>query len=185
MSTPEANAASRLPEATLGPHYVDRLIAWLAGDDERKIMAATTLFCRIGEPATEFLALEAVRPGRRPHHIIRILDVVQRLGNPLGPDGFFSLQSLLQHGDPAVREKVAKVFLALSPAGLPDSPSAEALLLAHHPAFWRRNVLTAAHTPARTGKTQRHDAEQQGGRPKDVQAGDEEGGHQANEVEML
>ncbi len=121
-----------------GPHSgdLDLMIAWLGGRDEEKVEKATTILLRIGQPVVEYLVQAAMKSGRRPEHRVRILDLVQQLGQPLGVDEFFRLQQLLQDHSPAVRQKAEETLMALSAGGLPKSPEATALARAFNPAFW-------------------------------------------------
>jgi len=114
----------------------DQFVTWLGSKDAAKNRMAATILSRLGRPGMEELVVEAVAPGKQPDHRIAILDVVARIGVPLGPDEFFALQTLLRHRVPRVREKAAEVFVALSPGGMPNSPCAAAFMRAFHPAFW-------------------------------------------------
>jgi hypothetical protein len=114
----------------------EKLIKWLGLKDPQKKRAAGTLLSRLGRPGMEVLVEEAAGPGKQPDHRVAILDVVARIGEPLGPTEFFTLQSMLRHKVPRVAEKVAEVFAALSPGGIPESPEDAALFQTFHPAFW-------------------------------------------------
>ena len=114
----------------------DRLVNWLAVKDPQKNRAAVTHLSRPGRRGMEVLIDEAIGRGKQPDQRIAILDVVVRIGEPLGPTEFFKLQSLLHHKVPRVREKAAEVFMALSASGPPKSPEAATFLRRFHPAFW-------------------------------------------------
>ena len=64
---------------------LDLMIEWLRTKDKLKNETASSILCRVGEPVVEFLALEVIKPGMRPDHRVRLLDVIQRIGGPLGP----------------------------------------------------------------------------------------------------
>ena len=117
-------------------HHFDKLVKWLSLKDPRKNHAAATLLSRLGRPGMELLVEEAAGPGKQPDHRIAILNVVVRIGEPLGPDEFFTLQSMLHHKVPRVAEKAAEVFAALSPGGIPKSSEDAAIFRTFHPAFW-------------------------------------------------
>jgi hypothetical protein len=63
------------------------------------------------------LVNEACRQGKQPDHRIRILNVVQRIGEPLDADSFFDLMLLMQHRVPKVGLKAVEVIAALRPTG--------------------------------------------------------------------
>ena len=73
------------------------------------------------------LVREACRSGKRPDHRIRILDVVQRIGEPLDAESFFDLTFLTGHRVPKVGRKAAEVFASLKPSG--RSPVTEEISL--------------------------------------------------------
>jgi len=115
---------------------LDLMIEWLRTKDKRKNEAAVSILCRVGEPVIEFLALEAIKPGRRPNHRVRLLDVIQRIGRPLGPADHYHISSLLKHRVAKVRDKAAEVLGILSPDGPPSlvSPEVMAAAMRLHPA---------------------------------------------------
>jgi len=115
---------------------LDLMIEWLRTKDKRKNEAAVSILCRVGEPVIEFLALEAVKPGRRPDHRVRLLDVIQRIGGPLSPADHYRISSLLKHRAAKVRDKAAEVLGLLSPDGPPSlvPPEVMAAAMKLHPA---------------------------------------------------
>jgi hypothetical protein len=117
-------------------NYFGRLVGLLALDDQRMNEKAAEVFCRLGRLSRELLIREVRKPGKTAEHRNRILDVVERIGGPLGVDEFFDCQQLLHSDDPVVRSKVEKVLWTLSPCGPPKTPQAEALFRALHPAYW-------------------------------------------------
>ena len=114
-------------------HYFDTLVKWLGLRDPQKNRAARTLLCRLGTPATPLLVQEAIRPGTRAGHVIAILDVVQQIGGPFGPDELFGLQSLLRHRNRHVVQAAEQIIMSASPCGPPDSPESAALMRAFNP----------------------------------------------------
>ncbi len=79
------------------------------------------------------LVAESVRPGRRAEHRLRLLNLVQQFGCPLGPTELFGLQALLRNRSPAVRQKAEEIIMAASPCGEPDNPETAALMSAFNP----------------------------------------------------
>jgi hypothetical protein len=122
-----------MTESVPGTHYFDILVKWLGLNHPQKNRAAVTWLCRLDKPAVPLLVQEAIKPGKRSQHRVAILDVIERIGGPLGPDEMFGLQSLLRHSDPRVREKAEQVIMAASTPGLPDSPEGIALMRAFNP----------------------------------------------------
>ena len=108
-------------------------IKWLGGKHRAKSEAAATLLCRLGTPVGPLLIREATASGRRPQHRIAILDVLQRIGGPLGSDELYGLQYLIEHPDADVRQKAKQVIMAAGPCGLPGSPQAAARTQAFNP----------------------------------------------------
>ena len=78
-----------------GPHSgdLDLMIAWLGGTDEEKVEKATTILFRIGKPIVKYLVQAAMKSDRRPKHRVRLLDIVQQIGQPLGVDEFFGARA--------------------------------------------------------------------------------------------
>ena len=101
---------SREEQIPAGPdtHRFEKLVKWLGLKDPQKNRAAVTLLSRLGRPGMELLVEEAAGPGKQPDHRVAILDVVARIGEPLGPTEFFTLQSMLRHKVPRVAEKAAE-----------------------------------------------------------------------------
>jgi len=62
------------------------------------------------------LVREACCKGKQPEHRIRILDVVQRIGEPLDAESFFDLTFLTGHRVPKVGLKAAEVIATIRPS---------------------------------------------------------------------
>lgn len=92
----------RTIEPPPGEKNFDTLVKWLNSKDPQKRLVATTVLCRVGKPTAPLLVFEAIKPGKRSQHRIALLDVVQQIGGPLGPEQLFSLRDLPRHRDPAV-----------------------------------------------------------------------------------
>lgn len=117
------NGTAPLPP---GRSKFEQLVAALGRKDPAMNEYAAEIFRRVGKPVVPLLVREAVCRGKQPDHRVRILDVIQRIGEPLDM-AFFDLTMLLRHRVPRVREKAAEVIAALSPAGR-SSPDATAVL---------------------------------------------------------
>lgn len=61
------------------------------------------------------LVTEAALPGKHPNHRVRLLDVVQRIGEPLGPEDFFTVMHLANHQVDKVAKKAVELMVALRP----------------------------------------------------------------------
>jgi len=109
-----------------GRSRFEQLVAALGRKDPAMNEYAAEIFRRVGKPVVPMLVREAVCRGKQPDHRVRILDVIQRIGEPLDM-AFFDLMMLLRHRVPKVRQKAAEVIAALSPAGR-SSPGAEKVL---------------------------------------------------------
>ena len=109
-----------------GEGRFDTLIRLLGVKDPQTRQEAAAMFCRVGKLAVRGLVHEALKRGRRSQHRIAILDVVQKIGGPLGNEDMFRLQSLLGHHDSGVRAKAELVIMSLC-RGIPDTLEALAL----------------------------------------------------------
>jgi hypothetical protein len=110
----------RQEQETKGGNF-DRMIQWLDGEDEVNRERAVTILCQLGQPVVELLIQEAMATDKRPAHRLRILDIVQRIGEPLGVGGFLGILPLLQDPTPSIRQKVAEMLVALRPGNSPDA----------------------------------------------------------------
>ena len=90
----------------------DMLIQGLYGSDADERDRALVTFARLGERAIPLLVAQAVKPGLLPHQRVRILDVIQKIGGPLGVDEFFAIHTLLTHRSKHVRIRTAGVMVA-------------------------------------------------------------------------
>ena len=85
-----------LPPLPPGETKFAQLITALGRKDPRLREYATEILCRLGKQAVPMLVEEAAARGRQPDHRVRILDVVQRIGEPLDAE-FFVVMLLLSH----------------------------------------------------------------------------------------
>ena len=123
-----------------GDSDFERLIEALRRKDPELNAFASEVLYRAGNGGGPLLVREALGPGKHPDHRIRILDVIQRIGEPLGGE-FLNLVTLLNHPVTRVREKAAEVVTALGPGGRSGGGSVNgsaAMLLASYAAPWRK-----------------------------------------------
>ena len=67
------------------------LVDFLATKHSRRNAVAVYVLANLGPTVVPELIREAVVPGKRPDHRVRILDVVDRIGAPLDVSDWFSL----------------------------------------------------------------------------------------------
>jgi len=97
--------------------------------------------------AVQVLIAKAIEPGKCAKDRLRLLNLVQEFGLPLGPIELISLQSLLRHRSAAVRKKAEELITAAGPNGVPDNPETAALMRALNPFL---GVGPAQRPPRRT-----------------------------------
>ncbi len=112
------------PTPPPGENKFQRLIEALRRKNPKLNASATEVFCEAGKVVVPLLVREALGPGKHPNHRIRILDVIQRIGEPLGVD-FLDFTRLLRHPVQRVCEKAGEVVAALRPGGQSGSGSTE------------------------------------------------------------
>lgn len=111
------------PTLPPGNSNYERLIEALRRKDRDLNAYASEILFRLGtemgqnKQLVPMLVRDACRNGRRPDHRIRILDVVQRIGEPLDAESFFDLMFLASHRVPKLALKAVEVIVALSPSG--------------------------------------------------------------------
>ena len=104
-----------------GEGRFDLLLRWLTSKDMKKNQFAVNTLCGLGKPVVSALVMEAILPGKRAQLRIALLDVVQRIGGPLGPEDMFRLRDLLLHRNHAVRRKAEEVIMSMAPGGVPKT----------------------------------------------------------------
>ena len=114
------------PTLPPGENRFQQLIEALRRKDPKLNASAAEVFCVAGKVVVPLLVREALGPGKHPNHRIRILDVIQRIGGPLGVD-FLDFIRLLRHPVQRVCEKAAEVVAALRPGGQSGSGSTKDL----------------------------------------------------------
>jgi len=124
-------------ESTHPTRRFDKVISWLTARDKEKVSAATASLRRLGRAATPRLVYEACTPGKQSKYCLVILDQVQQIGGPVGPDEMHGLESLLMHDDHNVIAKAEEVIMAVTMSGVPDRVENAAL------------VRTPSHCPPR------------------------------------
>jgi len=122
-----------MTETSLRQTYFKRLVGWLRSREDRKRIAAATIFRRFGRLSVDLLVREATGPGKQRDHRITLLDLVVQIGAPLGIDELDRLQTLRRHRDPKIRATAEKVIMAQSPCGVPDNPAVADLMRAFNP----------------------------------------------------
>jgi hypothetical protein len=112
------------------------LMEWLRTKNAQKNQAAAWVLCRVGPMSIEFLVEEALKPGNRPDHRVRILDVIQQIGGPLKAKEYYAIAKLQEYSAAKVRDKAAEVLRTLSPDGPPSlvPPEVMAAAMELHPA---------------------------------------------------
>ena len=75
----------------------DRVLGALRTKNKRLNGAAVDVFCRLGSPAIEFLALEAIETSIRPDHRLRLLNVILQIGGPVRASEYYQFVSLLSN----------------------------------------------------------------------------------------
>jgi hypothetical protein len=98
-----------------GAGWLDALLSWLTGDDGEKLVAAVTLLMCEGPAVNEFLLIEAAKSATPVAHILRLLDLAERIGGTLTSADRARLRGLRHHWSGAVKRKAAEV-LAVLPA---------------------------------------------------------------------
>ena len=97
------------------------LLEWLGHKNLKKRQAATLRLCKLGRVAVLPLILAAIEPGRPSQHVIAILGAIQKIGGVLVLNERPTLESLLQHSDPGVRQKAEEVIRSMSSSSVPAS----------------------------------------------------------------
>ena len=92
-----------MPTLPPGKSNFARLIEALRRKNPRLNEFAAETLCHVGKPAVPLLAWEAAARGKQPDHRVRILDAIQRIGEPLD-EAFFDLTILLGHPVERVRQ---------------------------------------------------------------------------------
>jgi ABC-type thiamine transport system ATPase subunit len=75
---------------------------------------ARTVFIRLGRDVVDLLVAEAVALRRHPNHRIRLLEVIEQIGQRLGPREYYRVASLQRYAS-RVRQKAAQVLATLNP----------------------------------------------------------------------
>lgn len=101
---------------------LDMLQHGLRVKDERLNAVATEILARQGSPAARWLILEAASRKNSLPHRLRLLAVIERIGQVPDPDDWFDLTVLAADKNPKLREAAGRCLvrhsLALAPAGV-------------------------------------------------------------------
>jgi hypothetical protein len=110
------------------PRLFDMLVGWLGLKNARLHRGAIATFCGLGDEVVPPLVWEASKSGKTPQHRITILDVVQKIGSPLGPAEMLAFSLLLRDRNMEVRRKALRVMIAAIPVDLPKAPEDRAAM---------------------------------------------------------
>jgi hypothetical protein len=89
-----------------------QVIGWLLGSDAGFRAAAREIVMRTGEPAVAMLLQAAFAKGRRTRDCVKLLQVVEEIGQPLDARRFFDLQIMARRYGSSVRQQIGRVLLA-------------------------------------------------------------------------
>lgn len=112
------NTSSQLQPART--NFQSLIDALRTKDPEANALAAGILVrvrTEMGIDVVPALVREACGKEKLPNQRIRILEIIERIGEPLDADSFFSLNFLTNHHVQKVAFKAAEVIGRLSPAG--------------------------------------------------------------------
>ena len=116
----QRNVAGAFPKLPEGKNNFDRMIQGLRRKDPELNEICTDILVRAqtegGANGVPFLLVEAMLPGRKPDHRIRILEVVRRIGAPLSPDDFLMVMALTNHSVERVALKATELIAELRPS---------------------------------------------------------------------
>jgi hypothetical protein len=105
---------------SLGPDLcADTLFKWLLSDDKERIELAEAIFLEFGAPAVPLLVEVAVLPRKSEVQRIRLLEVIEKIGMPLGLDEFFGLMELSRRSTGPVQAMIMQLLMTLPKASGP------------------------------------------------------------------
>jgi hypothetical protein len=121
--SPTTKQPDKFPHLPPGRSLTDRLVQGLRRSNPKLNAYCVLVLIRTHKESDTnllpLLVVEAACSGKHPNHRVRILDVIQQIGEPLGPSAFFDLMLLASHPVEKVREKAVEVLDALPPSRLP------------------------------------------------------------------
>jgi hypothetical protein len=88
------------------------LLEWVGETDPEKVQSAVRALLYAGPMVVEFLIWEASKPTTGVTHILRLLDLAERIGGVLRPADRVRLRGLRHHWCPAVGAKAADILKA-------------------------------------------------------------------------
>jgi len=107
-----------------------RLVSWLLGRSARHRELAIQILVRNGKASVSDLLRAAFAPRRPQQHRVRLLQVVEKIGQPLELNQFFDLLAMMERYGPAVQYQISRVLLAhhravsnATPLALTNPPS--------------------------------------------------------------
>lgn len=111
---------SSIPELPPGRNAFDRVIQGLRHKDPVLNELCTDILVRVqtegGVNGVSQILAEATKKGTNPHHRVRILEVIRRIGAQLSPDDFYTVLSLAQHPSSIVSLKALDLIVELRSA---------------------------------------------------------------------
>jgi hypothetical protein len=107
-------------QKTVPALIVDLLLHGLRVKDEKLNAIAAELFARQGSCAIRQLVLEAASKKNSPAHRLRLLAVIERIGQLPDPDDWFALNVLAADKNPKIREAVGRCLVRHSLALAPE-----------------------------------------------------------------
>ena len=113
-TTPGYRAAAHHFDATPPSQRSTLVLGWLRSTDEDKACVAVDVLGQAGPDTVPALVREVCRSRRGPAYVCRLLDVIERIGAPLGPSQFLDLQMLMiRPKSEEVRNRLAEFFVRM------------------------------------------------------------------------
>ena len=98
------------------------VMKWLVDDDESRRNVATGVIASIGANGVSRLVREALAPGKHSQQRVRLLQAVEKIGQPLQLDQVFDLNAATRRSDAAVQDQIARVLAAHRRASSQPAP---------------------------------------------------------------
>jgi hypothetical protein len=93
-------------------YQLEMMVRWLTGRDGPRIALATAIMVKTGKAAASMLVREALVPRRPTQHRVRLLQVVENIGQPLDAADWFDLQSAIRRYGAVVQKQIINVLAA-------------------------------------------------------------------------
>ena len=82
------------------------ILKWLTGKDARRSNLAGAVLLGMGKAPTDRILREALAPRTPVQHRIRLLQMIERIGQPLEPGQWFTLFSAAETCGPPLRDQI-------------------------------------------------------------------------------